>query len=70
MARTHLDLDDGLLDLARRLYPGRSESELIEMALRQLVEAPLSREEALAMKGTGWDGDLDEMRAARTPPAP
>ena len=24
---------------------------------------PMSREEALAMEGTGWSGDLDEFRA-------
>jgi hypothetical protein len=25
---------------------------------------PMSREEALAMEGTGWSGDLDELRAS------
>jgi hypothetical protein len=24
---------------------------------------PMSREEALAMEGTGWSGDLEELRA-------
>jgi Arc/MetJ family transcription regulator len=68
MARTHIELDDDLLELAKRLYPGRSEKELLELALRHLVEEPLSREEALAMKGTGWDGDLDELRGPGTAP--
>jgi len=26
------------------------------------VAEPMTREQALAMEGTGWDGDLDEMR--------
>ena len=25
---------------------------------------PMSREEALAMEGTGWSGDLEELRGA------
>jgi hypothetical protein len=27
----------------------------------------MSREEALAMEGTGWPGDLDELRAPEAP---
>jgi hypothetical protein len=27
----------------------------------------MTREEMLAMQGTGWDGDLDEMRSAPLP---
>lgn len=28
---------------------------------------PMSRDEALAMQGTGWDGDLDELRGGSAP---
>jgi Arc/MetJ family transcription regulator len=28
----------------------------------QCVGAPLDLDEARALRGTGWDGDLDEMR--------
>jgi hypothetical protein len=28
----------------------------------------MTLEEALAMQGTGWDGDLDEIRAGNAPP--
>jgi hypothetical protein len=32
-----------------------------------LVNEPMTLEEALAMEGTGWDGDLAEMRTVRFP---
>lgn len=33
---------------------------------------PLSRDEALAMRGTGWAGDLEQLRGGylQEPPAP
>lgn len=35
----------------------------VDLALRRLDLEPMSREEALAMRGTGWDADLQELRA-------
>lgn len=34
----------------------------VDLALRRLDLEPMSREDALAMQGTGWVGDLDELR--------
>jgi Arc/MetJ family transcription regulator len=39
------------------------------MSLRRLAGEPMSRDEALAMEGVGWSGDLDELRAPDTPAA-
>ncbi len=39
--------------------------EAINLALRRLAAEPLSLEGARGMRGSGWDGDLDEMRAGR-----
>jgi len=36
--------------------------EAVDAALRRLAPAPMSRDDALAMRGTGWDGDLDTLR--------
>lgn len=36
-------------------------------ALRRLLTEPMTREEALAFRGSGWDGDLDQMRAGTAP---
>ena len=39
--------------------------EAINLALRRLAAEPLSLEGARGMRGSGWDGDLDGMRASR-----
>ncbi len=64
MARTNIDIDDQLVDRAMRLYRLHSKREAVDLALRRLVSEPMSREEALAMEGVGWAGDLEAMRAA------
>jgi Arc/MetJ family transcription regulator len=63
MARTNIEIDDLLIDRAMRLYRLRSKREAVDLALRKLVGEPMGREEALATEGTGWAGDLAEIRA-------
>jgi len=63
MTRTNIDLDDQLVDRAMRLYRLRSKREAVDLALRRLVGEPMSRDEALATEGTGWAGDLVELRS-------
>jgi Arc/MetJ family transcription regulator len=62
MSRTNIDIDDVLVDKAMRMYRLESKRAAVDLALRRLVGDAMSREEALAMEGTGWEGDLDEMR--------
>lgn len=64
MGRTNIDIDDDLIERAMRLHRLRTKRETVDLALRRLVGEPLSLEEARAMEGTGWGGDLDEMRSA------
>jgi Arc/MetJ family transcription regulator len=63
MTRTNIEIDDVLVDRAMRLYRLRSKREAVDLALRRLVGEPMSREEALATEGTGWPGDLAEIRS-------
>ena len=60
--RTNVEIDDELIRKAMSLHRLRSKREAVDFALRRLVEEPLSIEEARAMRGSGWEGDLDEMR--------
>ena len=39
----------------------------MDLALRRLVGNPMTLEETLAMRGTGWGGNLDEMHAPYEP---
>lgn len=66
MARTNIDIDDELVERAMRIYRFSSKREAVDYALRQLVGSPMSREEALAMEGRGWGGDvaLSDLRSA------
>lgn len=63
MARTNIDLDENLVRLVMRRYRLSTKRAAVDLALRRLVGEPLSREEALALRGSGWDGDLAQLRS-------
>jgi Arc/MetJ family transcription regulator len=63
MRRVEIDLDDEACALVMRRYDLGSKSEAVNFALRSLAAEPLSLEAARGMRGTGWDGELDEMRS-------
>jgi Arc/MetJ family transcription regulator len=65
MARTNIDIDERLVAEAMARYHLRSKREAVDFALRQLIGEPMSADEALALEGSGWEGDLDRMRASR-----
>jgi Arc/MetJ family transcription regulator len=68
MTRTNIDIDDALVERVMRRYRLTSKRAAVDLALRRLVGDPMTREEVLAMRGTGWSGDLDAMRG-RVPPS-
>jgi Arc/MetJ family transcription regulator len=63
MARTNIEIDEELVSRAMRVYRLHSKRAAVDMALRRLVGEPMDRNEALAMEGSGWAGDLEEIRA-------
>ena len=65
MTRTNIDIDDEACASVMRQYGLRTKREAVNLALRTLAVEPMSLEEVRAMRGSGWDGDLDEMRANR-----
>jgi Arc/MetJ family transcription regulator len=67
VSRTHIDIDDEVLRRVQQTYGLRTKRETVDFALRRLLIEPLSREQALAMRGTGWPGDLDELRTGSAP---
>lgn len=68
MARTNIDIDDELIARAMARYRLSTKREAVDLALRRLVGNPMTREDALAMEGTGWEGDLDAMRSGEPVP--
>ena len=65
MARTNIDIDEEAAQAVMKRYRLRTKRDAVNFALRTLAAEALSLDEALAMQGSGWDGDLDEMRSGR-----
>jgi len=62
MSRTNIEIDDAVMERVKTTYGLRTKREAVDFALRRLLVEPMSEQEALTMRGTGWAGDLDEMR--------
>ena len=65
MSRTNVNIDDEACAEVMRRYQLATKREAINFALRTLAAEPLSLEEAKRLRGSGWEGDLDELRAGR-----
>jgi Arc/MetJ family transcription regulator len=65
MSRTNIDLDDEACRLVMERYQLRSKRDAVNFALRTLAAEPPSVEEARGLRGSGWDGNLEEMRTSR-----
>ncbi len=63
MGRTNIEIDDDLVHEAMERYRLHSKRAAVDLALRRLVGESMTRADVLAMEGSGWEGDLDEMRA-------
>jgi len=64
MARTNIDLDDEACATVMRRYHLSSKREAVNFALRSVAAEPLDLDQARGLRGSGWDGDLDELRAS------
>ena len=70
MSRTTIDIDDKACESIMRYYGFATKQEAVNFALRSLAmepasAEPLSLEEIRQLRGSGWDGNLDEMRTDR-----
>ncbi len=65
MARTNIDLDDSACAAVMHRYGLTSKRDAVNFALRTLAVEPLDDQAARRMRGTGWEGDLDELRRGR-----
>ena len=49
--RTNIELEDRYIEVIKARYGVRTNTEAVELALRNLAGQPMTREEALAMLG-------------------
>jgi Arc/MetJ family transcription regulator len=66
MARTNIELDDALVMKAMRLTGARTKREVVDIALRRLVEKGSLYRAMRKLRGKlPWDGDVDRWRSSR-----
>jgi Arc/MetJ family transcription regulator len=65
MARTNIDIDEEACTLVMRRYHLSSKRAAVNFALRSLAAEPMDVDDARRMRGSGWEGDLDDMRVSR-----
>ena len=65
MARTNVDIDDEACQAVMSRYHLATKREAVNFALRLLAGEPLTVEGARALRGSGWEGDLEELRSSR-----
>jgi len=64
MSRTNIDIDDEACEVVIRRFGLRTKRDAVNFALRELA-VEYSAEQARRLKGSGWDGDLEELRGGR-----
>lgn len=67
MARTNIDIDDELVDRVMDKYGLKTKKDAVNYALRKVAGPRLTSADIDAVRGIGWDGDLDELRRDRFP---
>jgi Arc/MetJ family transcription regulator len=60
--RTNIEIDDELMAEAMKATGKTTKKATIEEALRRLIDGKKRLEAIYEITGTGWEGDLDEMR--------
>lgn len=67
MGRTNIEIDDELVEQAMRLTGVRTKREVVDIALRRLVEKGTLYRSVRRLRGKlAWNGDVDQWRSART----
>ena len=51
--RTNIEIEDSYVQVIMGRYGVRTKTEAVDLALRHLAGQPMTREEALAMRGAG-----------------
>lgn len=67
MGRTNIEIDDALAEKAMKLTGARTKREVVDIALRRLVEKGSAYRAIRRLRGKlAWEGDVDRWRSARS----
>jgi Arc/MetJ family transcription regulator len=64
-SRTNIEIDDDLVRIVMSRYAVRTKTEAVDLALRHLAGQPMSRDEALSLRGAQAIGQVPEDHAPR-----
>jgi len=65
MGRTNVDLDDNACRIVMERYHLATKRDAVNFALRTVAAESLDLGQARALRGSGWNGDLDLLRSDR-----
>jgi Arc/MetJ family transcription regulator len=65
MGRTNVDIDDAACKIVMNRYHLSTKRDAINFALRLVAAEPFNLEDARALRGSGWEGDVEAMRESR-----
>jgi len=65
MGRTNVDLDDDACQIVMDRYHLATKRDAVNFALRTVAAEPFDLDQARALRGSGWEGDLDILRSDR-----
>lgn len=66
MTRTNIDIDDDACETVMQRFGLRTKRDAVNYALRLVAGEALDLDDARALRGSGWEGDLDTLRTSRT----
>jgi Arc/MetJ family transcription regulator len=65
VSRTTIDVDDEACRVVMDRYDLASKEAAVNFALRLVASEASAPPQAREVRGSGWDGDLDDLRASR-----
>ena len=65
MSRTNIDIDEDACQAVMFRYHLTTKREAVNFALRLVAAEPLGLKAARDLRGSGWQGDLEELRGDR-----
>ena len=67
MGRTNIEIDDALVEKAMRLTGARTKREVVDLALRRLVQKGQLYRSIRRLRGRlTWEGDIGVWRSSRS----
>ena len=63
--RTNIEIDDAVITELMAELGVKTKREAVDFALRDTLRAKRQLKAIDRLRGTGWDGDLDDMRTSK-----